>query len=696
MQNPRQIGRYNIVAEIGRGGMATVYLARDPRFQRDVAIKVLPRQFTHEPRFLERFEREAQTIAALEHPAIVPVYDFGEFEDTPYLVMRYMAGGSLRPRIADKPLPLTEISRIFDRLAPAMDKAHARGVIHRDLKMDNVLFDDDNLPYLADFGIARLAEATQTMTIVGTPAYMSPEQVQGDQKLDGRSDVYALGVMLFEMLTGHRPYKADTPTKQMLKHILEPIPDVMAANPHLPEGTQDVVNRAMAKERDARYSTAAELATAVSSLINSPEEQASYAPITGASAVVAAAYGEAATIVDTPPEFKTAVTPQKGSKLPAWVWWIGALLLLLLLVWGISVLMGGNVESDVAGTQTAVALAVLPTSTLTPQPTTEPSPTPLPTAVPTSTLPPTPTVDPNIPPIQPNGGDVWMRPIDTMPMVYAPPGTFLMGSSADQIAAAFDFCEQVSGAGTCNRAWFADEGPQSELTLGGFWLDQTEVTNAQFNNFVQDSGYTTIAEQVGGGNVYIIGEGWQLIEGANWQFPLGPGSNLDSKDDHPVVMIAWEDAEAYCTWAGGQLPTEAQWEYAAKGPENLLYPWGNDFDGSKLNFCDVNCPFDWKDANSDDGYAFTAPVGSYPAGSSWIGALDMAGNVFEWVRDWYADDYYANAPVENPLGPDQGERRGQRGGSWLNPLDRSIRTAERDSGLLGDAFNKVGLRCVKN
>jgi serine/threonine protein kinase len=260
------IDRYRIIRELGRGGMATVYLAHDPRFRRDVAIKVLPRQFTHDPRFLERFTQEAQLIAALEHPAIVPVHDFGEYADAPYLVMRYMAGGGLRQRLAGGPLPPAEVVRILDRLAPALDKAHARGVIHRDIKPDNVLFDEDDLPYLADFGIARMAEATQTMTIVGTPAYMSPEQVQGDITLDARSDIYALGVVLYEMLSGRQPYKADTPTKQMLKHVLEPIPDVCAANPALPPACRALIERAMAKQPAARYQTAAELAAAVRDL----------------------------------------------------------------------------------------------------------------------------------------------------------------------------------------------------------------------------------------------------------------------------------------------------------------------------------------------------------------------------------------------------------------------------------------------
>jgi eukaryotic-like serine/threonine-protein kinase len=245
---PDKIGRYEIERELGRGGMAMVYLAHDPLMDRQVAVKVLPRQFTFDPNFRSRFQREAKIIARLEHPAIVPVYDFGEYDDQPYLVMRYMAGGSLRQRLKDGPLPLDEVARLYGRLAPALDKAHRQNIIHRDLKPDNVLFDDEGLPYLADFGIARLAEASQTMTVAGTPAYMSPEQVHGKRQIDGRSDIYALGAMLFELLAGRPPYAADTNAQLMFKHAYEPVPDVRQANPALPAAAQTVIERAMAKE----------------------------------------------------------------------------------------------------------------------------------------------------------------------------------------------------------------------------------------------------------------------------------------------------------------------------------------------------------------------------------------------------------------------------------------------------------------
>jgi serine/threonine protein kinase len=242
--------------------MATVFLALDPRFKREVAVKVLPRQFTHDPQFRVRFEREAQTIARLDHSAIVPVFDYGEEDDQPFLVMRYMPGGSLSDRLQAGPLPLTEAAAILSRIAGALDRAHSLDIVHRDLKPANILFDQYGDAFLADFGIVKVAQATSTLTgsaIIGTPAYMSPEQVQGTA-VGAKSDIYTLGVILFEMLTGKQPYAADTPMGMAVKHIIDPVPRILDARADLPVGLDAVINCAMAKEADKRYSTATDLA----------------------------------------------------------------------------------------------------------------------------------------------------------------------------------------------------------------------------------------------------------------------------------------------------------------------------------------------------------------------------------------------------------------------------------------------------
>ena len=250
---PQKIGRYEIKAELGRGGMSIVYLAHDPHFERDVAVKLLPLELLHHTTFRRRFDREAKIVAALDHPAIVPVYDFGEQDNQPFLVMRFMAGGSLTDRLKQGPLTIHETARILNRLAPALDEVHRRGVVHRDLKPSNILFDQRNEPFISDFGTAKFTfehtKLTETGGAVGTPAYMSPEQIQAEVEIDGRSDIYTLGIILFEMLTGKHPYQTKTPIGLAVKHIFEPVPRLQDMQPNVPAACQPAVANVMAKKR---------------------------------------------------------------------------------------------------------------------------------------------------------------------------------------------------------------------------------------------------------------------------------------------------------------------------------------------------------------------------------------------------------------------------------------------------------------
>ncbi|MBK9925588.1 MAG: serine/threonine protein kinase [Anaerolineales bacterium] len=263
------IGRYEIKKELGRGGMATVYHAFDTSFNREVAIKILPREFLHNPQFLDRFQREVKTIAQLEHPAIVPVYDVGEHDGIPYFVMRYMPGGSLSDMIKKGRFSPEDTARIVERLASALSYAHRKGVIHRDLKPDNILFNEDAYPFISDFGIAKISESQTNLTgsgIIGTPAYMSPEQATGDA-LDHRSDVYGLGVIVYQMLTGQQPYNADTPMGVAIKHVTDPVPDIRLIASDLSEELADVMKKVLAKNRDERYSSAVEFARALNQVV---------------------------------------------------------------------------------------------------------------------------------------------------------------------------------------------------------------------------------------------------------------------------------------------------------------------------------------------------------------------------------------------------------------------------------------------
>ena len=285
MAIPEKIGRYEVKGELGRGGFATVYRAYDPRFEREVAIKFLPPELIHsDPQFRMRFGREAKIIAQLEHPAIVPVYDVGEENEQPYFVMRYMNGGSLSERIkARQNFSIEEAVKIIEQIAPGLDEAHSKGIVHRDLKPANILFTNKGVPLISDFGIAKFSqgEASGNMTgsaIIGTPAYMAPEQASGDP-IDGRADIYALGVILYEMVSGKQPYQADTPLGLAIKHITEPVPRILEANPNLPIWMEKVISTAMAKNRDERFSTAVELVETVKAFLRGekPPERASNA-----------------------------------------------------------------------------------------------------------------------------------------------------------------------------------------------------------------------------------------------------------------------------------------------------------------------------------------------------------------------------------------------------------------------------------
>src|SRR5258706_7709793 len=262
MTIPEKFGRYIIKSELGRGGMATVYHAYDPSFDREVAIKVLPREMLHDPQFRSRFERELKIVAALTHPAIVPVYDVGDEDGQPYFVMRYMSGGSLTGEIAKGNFSLEDTARIITRIAQGLVYAHKKGVVHRDLKPDNILFDDSGDPFISDFGVAKLTESTSSLTgsgVIGTPAYMSTEQAQG-LNVDGRSDVYGLGVIVYQMMSGQQPYKSDTPMHVAVIHITDPVPEILKILPSLPEGVDNVIKTSMAKDREQRYPTPTDLA----------------------------------------------------------------------------------------------------------------------------------------------------------------------------------------------------------------------------------------------------------------------------------------------------------------------------------------------------------------------------------------------------------------------------------------------------
>ncbi len=352
----KTLGKYRIVERLGRGGMAEVYKAYQPGLDRYVAIKLMHGYLAEDPDFVGRFQREAKAIAALHHPHIVQMHDFDIESDVYYMVQEYVEGGTLKTKLQEakvqrQTIPIQETVRILVAICDAVDYAHQQGRIHRDIKPDNILFDARNRPVLTDFGIASIIGGTRftaTGAMVGTPAYMSPEQGKGYPG-DERSDVYSLGVVLYEMVTGHIPFDADTPFAVVLKHVNEPLPMPRVLNPDVPYGVERVILKALAKDPADRYQRATDLSQALQEALQEETAPAWNVPPVLEPAVPVIETLPAvppAPVVDTAlPVQPTAVTPPPAQaaqpeaipaaakkKRPAWLWVAGALVGVMLLI----------------------------------------------------------------------------------------------------------------------------------------------------------------------------------------------------------------------------------------------------------------------------------------------------------------------------------------------------------------------------
>ena len=268
------VGPYRIVEQFGQGGMATVFKAYHASLDRYVALKVLHPAFNQDPNFEARFQREARVVAKLEHPNIVPIYDYSEYEKRPYLVMKFIEGVTLKARMDADSLSSEEITKIVDAVGSALGYAHKQGVLHRDIKPSNVLLAADGQIYLADFGLARIAQSGESTLssdmIMGTPQYISPEQAMGKPDLDQRTDLYSFGVMLYEMIVGKVPFNADTPFSIIHDHIYSPLPLPRTVNPSVSEPVERVLLKALAKEREDRFEDAGKLVAAFKEAWNTP------------------------------------------------------------------------------------------------------------------------------------------------------------------------------------------------------------------------------------------------------------------------------------------------------------------------------------------------------------------------------------------------------------------------------------------
>ncbi|MBI3160832.1 MAG: protein kinase [Chloroflexi bacterium] len=345
----KTLGGYQIVEQIGKGGMASIFRAFQPSLEREVAIKVMQPYFVEQDEsFQTRFRREAKAIAKLRHPNILVVIDFGEEQDYHYIVMEYVPAGTLKDHMAEGAINLREVNTLVGQIASALDYAHGEGVVHRDIKPSNILMPKKDWALLTDFGLARMVGGsmlTQSGMTVGTPAYMSPEQGGGEQ-VDQRTDIYALGVILYEMVVGEVPYTAETPMAVVVKHIVDPLPMPRAKKPDLPEEVQRVILKALAKNPNDRYQRAGEMAEALATAVSAhgdwssadhPTVKTPPPPTPAATGVMPREAAMAAVLGGTPPaETAAAVTapspaaPKKRGR--AGLWALGGVAVLALLV----------------------------------------------------------------------------------------------------------------------------------------------------------------------------------------------------------------------------------------------------------------------------------------------------------------------------------------------------------------------------
>jgi formylglycine-generating enzyme required for sulfatase activity/tRNA A-37 threonylcarbamoyl transferase component Bud32 len=508
-------GRYEIEGRLAQGGMSTVYKATDPNLRRSVAIKLIHPHLSRDPEFVQRFEQEAAVVAQLRHPNIVQVYDFAHQDDVYYMVLEYVSGETLQARLkalnsVNRRLPLATSAQLIATLCDAVDFAHQHGMIHRDLKPANIMINRQGQPILMDFGVAKMmgeTRFTSTGTVIGTALYMSPEQARGERP-DERADIYSLGVTLFEMITGQPPFEGDSAVVILMKHVNEPVPDIRRLNGDVPEELIAVVEKALAKDPNQRFQTAAEMGAALRAIDLNHHARVS-SGISRSAAVVSPPRTTSASGVRPAPA-------RQGRDWFAWLLGAATLLILMLIVGGVLMFVAWRFARPLILAQ-----------------------------------------EMNLPAAD--------------GMTHINGGIYLVGLDASD----------------------GEYSVPHQVQLGDFWIDQYEVMNLQYAEFVAKTGHQPPA-------------GWPS------------GKMPPDQESYPVIGVSWDLAAAYCQWAHKRLPSEAEWEVTARGPQGLLYPWGNDEHAVAL---------------PRDG---TYPVGSIPSNHSPFGVFDMAGNVWEWVGDTYS------------------------------------------------------------
>ncbi len=630
----QNFGRYQILELLGEGGMATVYKAYDTRLEREVAIKVIRRDaFPPDDMdmMLKRFEREAKSLGRLSHPNIVGVIDYGEHEGSPYLVMVYLSGGTLKDRLG-KPMPWQEAIRLLLPIAYALDYVHDHNIINRDVKPSNILMTEKGQPMLTDFGLVKIfgdqdknTTLTSSGTGLGTPDYMAPEQWTGEPT--ALSDLYSLGVVLYEMITGYRPYTADTPAGVLLKQATESLPLPKKYIPDLPKDVESVLLKVLAKEPSDRYPNMHAFIDELQNLLAGRE-------------VAASTYKTKQLREQMTGKVERSKPDASSSNLqpaPRKKTFPILIILAAISVFVIIFAFGGFwFMSSKSG---LFSVPATPTQNVLPSPTVIP---------PTRAIEPTvaPTTEPTIAPTEPSLPTETPVPVEitdsrNVPMRLIPAGEFTMGS------------DNTGDVGS---------QPAHTVNLEAFYIDKFEVTNEMYDACV----YAVECRKP-----QKLGSVKQVTYFANPVFA-----------NYPVLYVDWKMANAYCAWRGARLPTEAEWEKAARSTDERIYPWGNE---------ELDCSF----ANAAGCVGDTTKVDQYEKGQSPYGLFDMAGNVWEWTSSLFKP-YPYNAE-DGREDPDSLKERIARGGSWhpsFGGNNGNVRSDTRfalDPGYFG-AY--VGFRCA--
>ena len=619
------IGRYRVQTMIGHGGFGAVYAVES--LQRPGLLLALKETF--DPASIRSLQNEFTILQSLSHPTLPRYYEWFEHQGSGYLVMELVEGQNLEEILVRRrgPLPEPQVLGYAVQLCDVLSYLHTRHspILHRDIKPANIRLTPDGLIKLVDFGLIKQGTQTTRMTMrgVGTLAYAPVEQYGGDgQHTDQRSDLYSLGATLYHLLSGQEPLSAG---KRLA--TVDPLLPMRQVNSAIAPHVSAAVTRAMQPLLDQRYPDMARFKAALldaTSGVHVPPAIAPTIPIARPVAVAPITVPAPPAIAPTPPIARpvavaTAPIPlppvarpptpiqsnppsvaKRSSPLTIFLG-AGEAVLIALIVLGacLAVLIAVIALGEGRNGQTAV------------QPTATSAPTPLPAWVPE--------------------------------LVEVPAGPFLMGSTDQQIA---DAISQGASA-----YWTANEKPQHTLILPTYWIGKTEVTNAQFRRFVESDGYTN--------QTYWDSAGWQWRTEQKRTQPSCWSDAQWNGDTQPVVCVTWYEAMAYTRWLSAQmgqtfsLPTEAEWEKAARGPDGLIYPWGTTWQAGRAN-------------SSEAGVGKTTPVGQYPSGASPYKVMDMAGNVWEWTRSVHTPYPYNPTDGREDLRDLAGKFFTLRGGAWRN------------------------------